>query len=100
MIPRRYSERVRAGQIVADPHDHATVLFVSFPKDDGSDAGMDGCAAMELFRLLDLVYTEFDRLVGLAPSRVPAVALLCIPVSGVWNASPVFEPKLKYCLCG
>jgi hypothetical protein len=73
MIPRRYSERVRAGQIVADPHDHATVLFVSFPKDDGNDAGMDGCAAMEMFRLLDLVYREFDQLVRAASLCITAV---------------------------
>jgi hypothetical protein len=81
---------------VADPHDHATVLFVSFPKDDGSDAGMDRCAAMEMFRLLDLVYTEFDRLVSV--DRARAVAFLFIPVSGVLHGSPVFELKYTFCL--
>jgi hypothetical protein len=68
MIPRRYSERVRAGRVVADPHDHATVLFVSFPKENTSHVGEGGsnggAAGMEAFRLQDLIFTEFDRLVS------------------------------------
>jgi adenylate cyclase len=57
LIPPDFSRRAQQEEVVADPHDRATVLFCSFPLDHS--AGTDSAAA---FRLLDEVYRAFDAI--------------------------------------
>jgi hypothetical protein len=74
MIPRRYSALARAGGLVTDRRDHASVLFVSFsaapvpaPAKAGARAGGGpqeaGASAARTFALLDRIYAAFDALV-------------------------------------
>jgi class 3 adenylate cyclase len=61
MMPRSISERVRAGETVIDAHDHAVVLFCSFPPDTPQTD------ALHAFLLLDQVHRAFDELLQAHP---------------------------------
>jgi class 3 adenylate cyclase len=57
MVPRCFARRAQSADFIADPHDHATVLFCSFAHSAASEAD-----PMAAFALLDRVYQAFDGL--------------------------------------
>ena len=57
MVPRCFARRAQDADFVADPHDHATVLFCSFAHGAASAAD-----PMATFELLNRVYQAFDAL--------------------------------------
>ena len=89
LIPPDFSRRAQHEEVVADPHDRATVLFCSFPLDYSADA--DPAAA---FRLLDEVYRAFDAIL-----EAHAHSGLVTKVEHVGHdylaVSPVFLPAVR-----